>query len=145
MPAIRQQINIDASPRAVWRALTTSDGLKAWLADEARVDAREGGRIVLTSEDDDGNPVEERGIFHEIRPIRRIEVAWDGNSPAATKGTRIEFQIARDGEETRLSVVHRGGGVLEDEEARDGLDKGWRQALRALRSALEEGSITEGE
>lgn len=140
MPAIRQQINIDASPRAVWRAITTVEGLTSWLADEARVDAREGGRIVLTSEGDDGEPMEERGIFHEIRPIRRIEVAWDVNSPAPTKGTRIEFQIARDGEETRLSVVHRGGGVLDDEEAREALDKGWRQALRALRSALEEES-----
>lgn len=137
MTAIRQQINIDASPRAVWRALTTEAGVTSWWVDEARMDARAGGRVVLTSQDDEGNPLEERGIFHEIRPTRKIEIAWDSSSPAPTKGTRIEFHIARDGDETRVSVVHAGGGVLEDEAARGVLDKAWRQALHALRDALE--------
>lgn len=138
MPAIRRQINIAASPRTVWRALTTAEGLCSWWADDARVDAREGGRIVLQSEDDDGNPVEERGIFHELRPIRKIEIAWDSSSPAPTKGTRITFQVARDGDETLVNLVHSGGGPLDDEEQREALDKTWRQALLALRDALED-------
>jgi len=137
MPAIRRTINITASPREVWRALTTSDGIKSWWADDARVDAREGGRIVLQSEGDDGKPVEERGIFHEVRPTRKIEIAWDNNSPAPTKGTRIEFQVAKDGDETQVNLVHSGGGPLDDEEQREALDDSWRQALTALRDALE--------
>jgi len=137
MPAIRRQINIAAAPRVVWRALTTAEGLTMWLADSARIDARNGGRIVLTSEDDDGNPVEERGIIHEIRPIRRLEIAWDSNSPAKSAGSRLEFQVARDGEETRLSLVQRGGPLLEDEEQRAEVDRVWRQAFLALRSSLE--------
>lgn len=137
MSSIRQQVNVAASPRAVWRMLTTEEGVKSWWVDGARIDARPGGRIVLNSEDDDGNPVEERGIFHEIRPTRKIEIAWDSTSPAQTKGTRIEFQVARDGDETRVSVVHSGAGVLEDETKRAGLDKAWRQALHALRDSLE--------
>ena len=137
MASIRQQINIDASTRQVWRALTTVEGLQSWWVDEARVDARAGGRIVLKAEGDDGEKVEERGIFHEIRPMRRIEIAWDSSSPAPTRGTRIQFNVARDGEETRLNVVHSGKGVLEDEEVRPGLQKEWKHALLALRSALE--------
>jgi uncharacterized protein YndB with AHSA1/START domain len=137
MPAIRQQINISAMPRAVWRALTTPEGITSWWVDEARVDAREGGRVVLISEGDDGEPLQEVGIFHELRPTRKIEIAWDKSSPAPTKGTRLEFQIARDGDDTRLSLVHSGGGVLDDEEARAGLEKAWRSALHALRDALE--------
>lgn len=138
MPAIRQQINIDASPRVVWRALTTAEGLTSWWVDEARVDARAGGIIVLVSEDDDGEPMEERGVFLEVRPTRKLEIAWDNVGKAITKGSRVQFQLARDGDETRVVVVHSGGEAIEDAEANEQLTKGWRSALKALRSALED-------
>jgi uncharacterized protein YndB with AHSA1/START domain len=137
MPAIRRQINIAVAPRAVWRALTTAEGLTMWLADTARIDARNGGRVVLTTEGDDGEPIEERGIIHEIRPIRRLEIAWDASSPAKSAGSRLQFQVARDGDETRLSLVQRGASFLDDEEERAEADKTWRQAFLALRSTLE--------
>lgn len=137
MPAIRQQINIAASPRVVWRSLTTADGLTSWWVDEARVDARKGGRIVLMSEDDEGEPMEERGVFLEVRPTRKLEIAWDSTGKALTKGSRVQFQLARDGDETRVLVVHQGGKALEDPEIHEQLNKGWRAALRALRGSLE--------
>jgi hypothetical protein len=69
--------------------------------------------------------------------MRRIEIAWDSSSPAPTKGTRVQFNVARDGEETRLIMIHSGKGILEDEEAREVLQKEWKQALLALRGMLE--------
>lgn len=137
MAAIRQQINIAAPLRAVWNMLVSAEGWKAWWADEARVESRPGGRIVLVSTGSDGNPVEERGIFHEMRPTRKLEIAWDATSPAPTRGTRLQFTFSRDGDETRLALVHSGGGVLDDEAARDALDREWRDALRSLRQTLE--------
>lgn len=137
MSSIRRQINISASPTTVWRALTTADGWKSWYADDARIDGRAGGRVVLTTEDDDGNPVEEVGIIHTWRPTSRLEIAWDNNSKAVTKGTRVTFNIARDGEETRLSLIHAGTGVLEDAAGAKALDDAWRRALTALREGLE--------
>jgi uncharacterized protein YndB with AHSA1/START domain len=138
MAAIRQQINIAASQRTVWNALTTPEGWTSWWADQARLEPRPGGRIVLVVEGDDGQPVEERGLFHELRPTRKLEIAWDATSPAKTRGTRVVFTISRDGEETRLALVHTGAGVLEDDAARDTLDREWRDALRTLRTALEQ-------
>lgn len=138
MAAIRHQISIAAPTRAVWRALTTEEGVKSWWVDEARIDARDGGRIVFTSEDDEGEPLEERGMFHELRPTRRIEIRWDKVGSSPTAGSTLVFSLARSGSETRLALVHRGTEVFEDEEARSALDKGWRQALRALRSHLED-------
>ncbi|MBT3217593.1 MAG: SRPBCC domain-containing protein [Proteobacteria bacterium] len=138
MSAIRQQISIAAAVRTVWRALTTNDGLTSWWVDEARVDARAGGTVTLTAEDDDGNPREERGIFHSIVPTRKIEIHWDQGSPAPTCGSRIQFSLARDRGETRLSVIHSGGDVGDDEELHDLLEKEWRQSLFALRSYLED-------
>ena len=136
MPAIRQQISIAASPRSVWGALTTPEGLTQWWVDEARVDARVGGRLVLHSTDDEGEPLEERGIFLDYTPTRRIEIAFDaiGQAPQVS---RVQFQIARAGGETRLSVVLSGGASLEDEETFTSLTRDWKSSLKALRAALE--------
>ena len=137
MAAIRRQIMIATNPRAVWNHLTSAEGWTQWYADDARLDARKGGRVVLTIEDGEGEPVEEVGTFHTFRPTSRLEISWDRVSPAVTKGTRLTFSIARDGEETRVGLVHSGAGVLDDEDARAELDKTWRQALSSLRDSLE--------
>ncbi len=117
--------------------LTTAEGWKSWYADEARVDGRKGGRVVLTSENDDGEPVEEVGTILTFRPTSKFELRWDENSPADTKGTVLSFSIARDGDETRVGLIHSGGGLLDDEEARESQDKTWRQSLQGLRDCLE--------
>ncbi len=137
MPAIRHQISIAAPVRTVWRALTTAEGIGSWWADVERLDGRTGGVIVLMTEDEEGNPVEERGIIHQLRPTRVFEVAWDKNSPAITKGTRVLFQVGRDGRETRIALVHSGAGVLDDDELRPTLADDWKRALRTLRRGLE--------
>lgn len=138
MSSIRRQINITASPRAVWSALTTAEGWQGWYADEARVDARVGGRIILISDyDEEGRPIEEVGLFHTFRPTSRLEIRWDSRSQASSRGGRLSFNIARDGGETRVALVHAGGEALEDEESRAELEKTWRQAFQSLRDYLE--------
>jgi len=134
--AIRHQINIAVPVRTVWNALTTESGLVSWWADKARVDARPGGRIVLQRAGAEGE-TEERGIFHELRPTRRIEIAWDTNSPGPSRGTRVAFQVARDGDETRVALVHSGGGALDEDESRAALESEWKDRLNKLRAALE--------
>ncbi|TVQ90093.1 MAG: SRPBCC domain-containing protein [Deltaproteobacteria bacterium] len=139
MPAIRQQISIAASPRTVWSALTTPEGLTSWWVDDARVDPRVGGRVVLTSTDELGEPLEERGIFLDFSPTRRIEIAWDKLGAAPSSASRVQFQLARAGGETRLSVVVSGGDSLDDDETFDTLTRDWKASLKALRSSLEQG------
>ncbi|MBN2800528.1 MAG: SRPBCC domain-containing protein [Deltaproteobacteria bacterium] len=133
MATVRQQINVAVAPRAVWRAFTTAEGLSSWWVDDARVDAREGGRVVVRTEDDEGEQVEERGIFHEYRPARRLAIAWDPGASVALASTRLEITLARDGKETRVVLIQSGvkDELLEESE------KTWRQALRGLRDALE--------
>jgi uncharacterized protein YndB with AHSA1/START domain len=144
LPAIRHHIDIGVNPRQVWRALTTPEGLTSWWVDEARVDARTGGRVVLTSQDDAGNTQEERGMFLEFTPTRKIEIAWDTQSKAPTKGTRVQFQIAKSGEDTRLVLTHSGGGPLDDPEQHDLMNRAWKQALQALRDILEKSPPVSG-
>lgn len=100
------------------------------------MDARPGGRIVLKREID-GVEQEEAGIFHTLRPTRQIEIAWDTNSRAPTKGSRVQFLVGRDGDETKLHVIHAGGELLGDEEARAELEARWKEDLLRLRDLLE--------
>jgi uncharacterized protein YndB with AHSA1/START domain len=136
MSTIRRQISIEATPRAVWNALTTPDGLARWLGTDARVDARPGGRFVLKV-DHEGAWVEEAGLLHVCRPTARLEITWDKHSSGPWKGTLTQFQVARDGAETVLNLQHIGS-ALEDEALRSGLDERWRRALSTLRDQLEQ-------
>ena len=42
---IRREVTVDATPEAVWDALTDPDELAAWFGAEAEVDLRVGGAV----------------------------------------------------------------------------------------------------
>jgi len=132
MSSIREQVIIHVPARTVWNALTTAEGVSTWWADAARIDPREGGRIVLERGEET-----ERGIFLSLRPTRKIELAWDAGSPAVTKGSRVTFQLGRGDGGTKLHVVHSGGSFLSDEEAREAVAANWKAWLLTLRDSLE--------
>ncbi len=137
MSSIRRQVNIAATQRAVWNAFTSVDGWTSWYADEARCDARVGGRVVLVADyDDDENPIEEAGVFHKLRPTSKLEIAFD-RCPTPMSGARLAIQLARDGDETRVSMVLSKAEALSDDEQREELDATWRRAFSALQSALD--------
>lgn len=131
---IRRQISIAATPRTVWNALTTPEGL-GWLGADARVDARPGGRITLKVTAG-AEPVEETGIFHVFRPTAKLEVTWDKFSKGPWKSMLTQVQVVRDGSETVLNVQHIGD-ALTDAAVREEIDAGWKRALLKLRDSLE--------
>ena len=137
MPAIRRHVHIACGARAVWSALTTSDGLEKWMADDARIDGRKGGRVVVSGTDFDSEN-ELCGMIHTWRPTSKLEISWDSVGTFELKGSSVAFQVARDGDETRLSIVHSGGEALEDEERRSALDAAWKTALETLQSLLDD-------
>ena len=137
MAAIRRHVYIANGARAVWRALTTAEGLEKWLAEDARVDARKGGRVVLTGSDLDSEH-DVVGMIHTWRPTSKLEISWDNIGAAETKGSSVAFQVARDGDETRVSIVHSGGDAIHDEERRAKLDHAWKVALETLQALLDE-------
>lgn len=154
MPAIRRQINIAAPPRAVWNVLTTGEGLSSWLTVAARIEGREGGRIVLTqgaapgqaageteaegaAETVEARPLEARGIVHTWRPTSHLEIAFDRAGQSELRGSHMAFKLARDGDESRLTLVHSGGEALDDELRRGAIDRAWAQALTQLQALLD--------
>lgn len=136
MSKVRQQIVIDASSRAVWSALTTVEGLSAWWGRAERCEPREGGRIALVEGEGDES-VERRGSFHAVKPTRVIELRWDDVGSADDRGTRVQFQIGRHDNETKLHVVQSGARLIETEGLTDLVDARWKAALLRLRDHLE--------
>jgi uncharacterized protein YndB with AHSA1/START domain len=143
MPAIRRQILIATSPRALWGALTTPEQLSKWLADEVRLEPRAGGRIVLGWRPEEGQHIEARGLIHTWRPISHLEVAWERTGEYPARGSRVTFQVARDGEEARLTLLHQGGEGLEDEAIREIIDRNWKKSLDTLQTLLDAPAGTE--
>jgi uncharacterized protein YndB with AHSA1/START domain len=136
MSTVRNQVQIDASGRTLWRALTTAEIATQWWAEGARIDPREGGRIVLTQGEGE-DAVQLRGVFHALKPTRSIEILWDDTGKSPEKGTRVHFLVGRDEGETRLHVVQSGGALVEDPEASTVLEQLWGVRLKALRDLLE--------
>ena len=75
-------------------------------------------------------------MFHALRPTRKLEIAWDRIGQGPWAGTRLVVQLARDGNETRVAVIH-SGFPDDDEERFSEQDAEWRRSLKALRSTLE--------
>jgi uncharacterized protein YndB with AHSA1/START domain len=136
MATIRQQIRIAAPARAVWNALTTGEGLAAWLAQEARIDPREGGRVVLGfAPVGDAPRVEEAGILSNVRPTRSLEWKIDSGPPTA-RGTSVAFTVGGEAGATKVHVVH-SGSFGDDEAAVEAAEARWRDALPRLKAHVE--------
>lgn len=135
MSTVRRQVTIEASPRAIWAALTTPDGLKSWLADDATVIPSAAGRVTITMEGDEG-PLTETGRFHTVRPTSKLEIHFDKFSPGPWKGSALTYTIAREGDQTVVNVLH-SGAAFDDPAVFKDVDDGWRRALVALRDGLE--------
>jgi uncharacterized protein YndB with AHSA1/START domain len=136
MGSVRAQISIAAGTRDVWRVLTTADGLRGWWATSARLDAREGGTVVLRVVNGEGVEVDQRGLCHEVRPVRRVELAFDARGDGPEAGCRVEFLVARDGEETRVALTC-SGSPLDDDARRVAAEATWKKRLERLRTDLE--------
>jgi uncharacterized protein YndB with AHSA1/START domain len=134
MPTLRHQILIDANPRAIWNAVTTSEGAAGWWADEVRIDARVGGRVVLVHGEGEHRQ-EEVGTVMQARPTAVFEVRWDGAS--LTRGTSTLFQIGRADNDTKIHVVQSGAGILDDEAASAVLLDLWKERFVRLRKTFE--------
>lgn len=89
---------VERAPDDVWTAMTTTEGLRGWLAHEVQIEAREGGALVVAS----GTPM--TSGEHVIRTIdarqHRLEIEWriEGHPTAVTwslepveGGTRVTF------------------------------------------------------
>jgi uncharacterized protein YndB with AHSA1/START domain len=132
-----------ASAAALWRALTEPAALTAWLATEAMVEPRAGGRHVTVSR------LFGRREAHieRFEPGTRLQLLYEPNAdwPALPDSALLEdFIIDEKKGQRMLRVI--GAGVPADEEYAKmfvRLRTGWALAFAQLQLRIKDGTIGE--
>jgi uncharacterized protein YndB with AHSA1/START domain len=137
--AIEREILIDAPPSVVWPIVTEAQHLGGWFSDEAEIDLRPGGRMLLTWH--------EHGTYEgrvEIVDAPRVfAFRWQTREGefSETNSTLVVMTVEAEEAGTRLRVLESGFAALpwpDDARARyvDENSRGWLMELDELRDYL---------
>ena len=140
MTHYRRQLDLAASPAAVYAALSTQAGLRGWWTQTCEVQEVEGGSATFRF-----------GAHHKTMRIDRLdpgrEVRWTcvqahievaGLPPDEWVGTTIAFRLAPSGHAgTRLDVEHLG--LTPQLACWELCRTGWEQFLASLQALVEQG------
>lgn len=139
--SIERQTEIDASPDAVFRALTDAAELTRWFPPEAHVTPGPGGEIRLVW---DGH-WDGRCAIRAWEPGKRLVYTWmettappDVHTGGAPAPLLVDFVIEGRSGGTVLRLTHSGFGPDADWDAMyDGVRRGWLFELSSLKYYLE--------
>jgi uncharacterized protein YndB with AHSA1/START domain len=134
-PPQTHEIEIDAPPEAVWKAISSGEELSRWYAEEARVEPRVGGENWVSW--GEGQEVGNENLAWE--PGRRLTVGKPGHETATGFGAIvIDFEIETRAGRTLLKLVQSGLPAGADWDSMDeGTKVGWEMFLFALKFYLE--------
>ncbi len=135
---ITREIDIDAPPEVVWGIVTEARHLAGWFSDEAEIDLRPGGAMLLTWH---GHGTY-RARVERVEPPRTFAFRWvrrDGAEPVEGGSTLVVMTLTPNGAGTRLQVVETGFSDLawpEHDRARYAGEnaEGWIVELDELRA-----------
>jgi uncharacterized protein YndB with AHSA1/START domain len=135
---ITREIDIDAPPDVVWAIVTEASHLASWFSDEAEIDLRPGGAMLLTWHGHGSY----RARVETVEPPHTFAFRWilrEGAEPVEGSSTLVVMTLTAKGAGTRLQVVESGFSDLswpEAERARYAGEnaKGWILELDELRA-----------
>jgi uncharacterized protein YndB with AHSA1/START domain len=108
-PEIRLSMTVAASPEKVFRALIEPEALNRWLAKDAKVEPRVGGKFDLGWKESD---LEHEGAAMEIVaivPNEKLEITWpDWRGDTSVPTQSVTWLLEPDGDGTRVTLVHAG-------------------------------------
>jgi uncharacterized protein YndB with AHSA1/START domain len=111
----------------VWRAITQSKEVSAWMGYPTQIDLRPGGEFTVDFNATHPGEVLD-GVIARVEPLRRLQYVW-GSSV-------VEWLIDPDGDGSRYAFVH-SGLALRDVPDEEGLAAGWHDFLEGLEGHLE--------
>lgn len=134
----RHEVVIEASPEAVWRAVTDPAELVNWFPLEAGVEPGAGGEIRYRWGDD----LDGVCRIEVWEPPGRLRTDWfEEPASAGREGRRrlaVDWTIEGRGGKTVLRLVHSGfGRGAEWDDEYDATNRGWEFELRSLKHYLE--------
>ena len=104
---ISREVVIDAPPDTVWAIVTEPRHVAGWFSDEAEIDLRPGGAMLLTWRGHGAY----RGRVEAVERPHRFAFRWlrqEGVQPGEGASTLVEFTLAPEGDGTRLRVIESG-------------------------------------
>jgi uncharacterized protein YndB with AHSA1/START domain len=102
MDEVEREIVVGAVREEVWSALTESERLAEWLGDEASIDLRPDGEVVVRAGD-----VERRGFVESVEAPALLVLWWREVDEDGEEGelTRVAFSLEPAEDGTRVRVV----------------------------------------
>jgi len=127
---INHQVGIKASPKKIYEALTTNEGLSKWWTNDTSGAGDIGS--VIEFRFNGGGP-----DFQVSELILNETVKWkhSGSTPEAWVGTEITFNLRVDNEQTFVRFTHSNWKISSDFMAH--CSTKWAVFLISLKSALE--------
>jgi uncharacterized protein YndB with AHSA1/START domain len=133
---ISRAIDIDAPPEIVWGIVTEARHLAGWLCDEAQIDLRPGGEMLLTWHGHGAY----RGRVETVEPPHTFAFRWvlrEGVEPSEGGSTLVQMTLTATALGTRLDVTESGFSRLpwpgpERARYRDQNTDGWTRELEEL-------------
>jgi uncharacterized protein YndB with AHSA1/START domain len=138
---------VNASPEAVFKAWSTSEGIATFFAPEARIEARPGGPFEVYI-----NPYAQPGMkgADDMRVLgvqenRMISFTW--NAPphlpqARAQRTFVVVRMQPEGSGTRVRLVHTGwGDGGEWDQAYAYFDRAWGNVMKNLEKRFTDGPV----
>jgi uncharacterized protein YndB with AHSA1/START domain len=132
---IEREVRIAAPPELVWSFWVVPERIVRWMGRTATFDSTPGGTVRI----DYGGGHVMRGEVLELDPPRRLVFTWGWEDPAEAVrpgGSRVEVDLAPEGDGTRLRLRHSG---LPDAAEVAGHAEGWDYFLGRLVGAAAAG------
>ena len=133
-----QELEIDATPEAVWKAVSTEEGVRTWFAPEVEIEPGVGGSVRWRWDEICDWPLR----VTAWEPGLRLGLEYDSPVDAGDGGGKVplfvDFTIEAHGARTVLRLVHSGFGPSADfDEEFEGIGRGWPVELGSLAHVLE--------
>ena len=129
---------IPATPSAVWRGLTSREGMKAYMMGaDVETDWRVGGPIVMRGEYQ-GKAFEDRGEVRSFEPERRLSYTH-ATSAAPDHTHLVTIQLSPRAGGTEVTVTQEPGqgvNAAADEKNKATYEKTWASMLENLEKAV---------
>jgi uncharacterized protein YndB with AHSA1/START domain len=135
--SIEIEKEVDATPDAVWEAITTDEGLRRWFPLDAKVEAGEGGSVWLSW----GPGCEGEAPIHMWDPGRRFGWTESYGDDAVGRPIRVAVDFHIEGREgtTVVRLVQSGLSANADwDEMYDALVDGWTYFMFNLGHCFQE-------
>jgi uncharacterized protein YndB with AHSA1/START domain len=137
----RAEIEIDAPPSRVWKALTDPDQIEKYMfGSHVQTDWTPGSRIVWTGEHE-GRRFEDKGHVLEVEPERRLMLTHfsplSGKEDAPENYHTLTYELEDEGERTRVSLTQDNNSTPE---AAEHSSSNWEKMLSGLKATVETSS-----